>query len=110
MLPTGTSSRRGPTQFIKLEKWKHGSVEGWKAKRWSLFLQAGVRCSVSFSFWFCFFKEQELGFIVFVEHRVKENKGQQAEFRKAVALSVAGDCRLPVVSHLFDPRLYGNPK
>lgn len=49
---------------------------------WSLFFQAGVRSSVSFLFLFCFFKEQELGLIVFVEHRVKENKGQQAELEE----------------------------
>lgn len=67
---------------IKLQKWKHGSVEGWKSKMWSLFFQAGVRRSVFFLFLFCFFKEQELGLIVFVEHRVKENKGQQAELEE----------------------------
>lgn len=50
---------------------------------WSLFFQAGVRRCVSFLFLFClFFKEKELGLIVFVEHRVKENKGQQAELEE----------------------------
>lgn len=49
---------------------------------WSLFFQAGVRRSVTFWVLFCFFKEQELGLTVFVEHGVKENKGQQAELEE----------------------------
>lgn len=75
MLRTRKTSRRGLIQVIlwtiKLQKWKHGSGEGWQAKLWILFFQAGVRCF--------FFKEQELGSIVFVEHRFKENNGQHIE-------------------------------
>lgn len=51
-----------------------GQGRGWQAKLWILFFQAGVKWV-----FFFFFKEQELGSIVFVEHRFKENNGQHIE-------------------------------